>query len=175
MCCILGQADQDFYLSPYRLTDKPTGYGLVVRGSNPRKETILSKGGIGMKPKIKYWQNIEQIEKGWVIPAISKYSCPRQEYEKEADFDELHKDTLVQELIKNKYIICGDSHQYLAIPVFNDGYLMLSMRKWKEIMEEVYEICNPDLIEMPNFYMKCLCNVEENLPSISEAYKWISQ
>ena len=153
--------------------DKPTGYEPVVRGSNPREETILSKGGIDMKPKIKYWQNLEQIEKGWVIPAISKYSCPRQEYEKEAEFDDLHRDALVQELIKNKYIICGDSHQYVAIPVFNDGYLMLSMRKWREVMEEAYEICNPDLDEMPNFYMLCKCSVEENLPPITEGHRYV--
>lgn len=128
-----------------------------------------------MKPKIKYWQTLEQIEKGWVIPAATPYTCAHQYYEKEADFDEMHKDTLVQELVKNKYIICGDSHQYLAIPIFEDGYLMLSMRKWKEIMEEVYKICNPDLNEMPNFYMMCLCNVKENLPPKTEAHIWKSQ
>lgn len=125
-----------------------------------------------MKPKIKYWQTLEQIEKGWIIPSLNKYSCPRQEYEKEADFDDLHRDAIVQELIKNRYVICGDTHQNLAIPVFNDGYLMLSMKKWKEIMEEVYEICNPDLTEMPNFYMKCLCNIEENLPPVSTIHRW---
>lgn len=128
-----------------------------------------------MKPKIKYWQTLEQIEKGWIVPAIAPYTCAHQYYEKEADFDEMHRDTLVQELIKNKYIICGDSHQYLAIPVFEDGYLMLSMRKWKEVMEEVYKICNPDLNEMPNFYMMCLCNVKENLPPKTEAHIWKSQ
>lgn len=128
-----------------------------------------------MKPKIKYWQTLEQIEKGWVVPAIAPYTCAHQYYEKEADFDEMHRDTLVQELIKNKYIICGDSHQYLAIPVFEDGYLMLSMRKWKEVMEEAYKICNPDLNEVPNFYMMCLCNVEEKFPPKTEAHIWKSQ
>lgn len=128
-----------------------------------------------MKPRIKYWQTLEQIEKGWVMPAIAPYTCPHQYYEQEADFDEIHKDTLVQELIKHKYVICGDSHQYLAIPVFEDGYLMLSMRKWKEIMEEVYKICNPDLDEMPNFYMMCMCDVEEKLPPITEAHIWKNQ
>lgn len=126
-----------------------------------------------MKPKIKYWQNLEQLEKGWIIPAISEHSCLIQEYEKEAEFDDLHRDALVQELVKNKYIICGDSHQHLAIPVFNDGYLILSMRKWREIMEEVYEICNPDLDKMPNFYMLCKCDVEENLPPITEGHKYV--
>lgn len=128
-----------------------------------------------IKPRIKYWQTLEQIEKGWVVPAITPYTCSHQYYEKEVDFDEMHRDTLVQELIKNKYIICGDSHQYLAIPVFEDGYLILSMRKWKEIMEEAYKICNPDLNEMPNFYMMCLCNIEESLPPKTEAHIWKSQ
>ena len=123
-----------------------------------------------IKPKIKYWQTLEQIEEGWIVPIDNYNSEFRQYHEREADFDELHRDTLIQELIKNKYIICGDTHQDLAIPVFNDGYAMLSMRKWKEIMEEAYEICNPDLNEMPNFYMACLCNVEENLPPKTEAH-----
>ena len=81
----------------------------------------------------------------------------------------------VDYIVKNKYVICGDSHQHLAIPVFNDGYLILSMRKWKEIMEETYKICNPDLNEMPNFYMMCMCNVQENLPQTKEAHLWKSQ
>lgn len=128
-----------------------------------------------LKPKIKYWQTLEQIEKGWIIPTATEYGCCRCEYEKEADFTELHRDALVQELIKNKYIICGDSHQYLAIPVFEDGYLMLSMRQWREVMKEAFEICNPGLTEMPNFYMVCMCDVEENLPPITEAHKWTSR
>ena len=128
-----------------------------------------------MKPKIKYWQTLEQIEEGWTTPTIAPYMPSYRCYEQEVEFDELHRDTLIQELVKNKYVICGDSHQHLAIPVFDDGYLMLSMRKWKEIMEETYKICNPDLNEMPNFYMMCMCNVEENLPQTTEAHLWKSQ
>lgn len=128
-----------------------------------------------IKPKIKYWQTLEQIEEGWIVPIDNYNSSFRQYHEREADFDELHRDALIQELIKNKYVICGDTHQDLAIPVFNDGYTMLSMRKWKEIMEEAYEICNPDLNEMPNFYMSCLCSVEENLPPKTEAHIWKNQ
>ena len=128
-----------------------------------------------IKPKIKYWQTLEQIEEGRIVPIDNYNSSFRQYHEREAEFDELHRDTLIQELIKNKYVICGDTHQDLAIPVFNDGYAMLSMRKWKEIMEEAYEICNPDLNEMPNFYMSCLCSVEENLPPKTEAHIWKSQ
>ena len=128
-----------------------------------------------IKPKIKYWQTLEQIEEGWIVPIDNYNSGFRQYHEREVDFDELHRDALIQELIKNKYVICGDTHQDLAIPVFNDGYAMLSMRKWKEIMEEAYEICNPDLNEMPNFYMSCLCSVEENLPPKTEVHIWKNQ
>lgn len=124
-----------------------------------------------MKPKIKYWQNLEQLEKGWVVPAISGHSCLRQKYEKEAEFDELHKDALIQELIKNKYIICGDTHQYQAIPIFNDGYLLLSMRVWNELMQEAYDIMSDD-IYTHDFYMACLCQVEEKLPPTAEIHTW---
>lgn len=128
-----------------------------------------------MMPKIKYWQTLETLEKGWITPPAGQYSCAYQHYEKEANFDDFHKDVLIQEIVKNNYIICGDTHQYLAIPIFTDGYLILSMRKWQEIMEEVYKIYNPDLNEMPNFYMACLCNVEENLPPKTEAHIWKNQ
>ena len=42
-------------------------------------------------------------------------------------------------------------------------------------MEEAYEICNPDLNEMPNFYMSCLCSVKENIPPKTEAHIWKNQ
>lgn len=117
-----------------------------------------------MKPKIKYWQTLEGLEKGWVVPPISEYGCPHQYYEKEAPFDELHRDAIVQTLIYNKYIICGDTHQYKAIPIFNDGYVLLSMRVWAEIMKEAYEIMYPEDLSSPNFYMASLCAVDEVLP-----------
>jgi hypothetical protein len=124
-----------------------------------------------MKPKIKYWQTLKQLEKGWVIPALDSKSCPHQYYEKEAEFDELHRDTLLQELIQNKYIICGDTHQYQAIPIFNDGYLLLSMRVWNELMQEAYDIMSDD-IYTHDFYMACLCQVEEKLPPTAEIHTW---
>ena len=30
-------------------------------------------------------------------------------------FDEFHQDVLIQEIVKNNYIICGDTHQNFAI------------------------------------------------------------
>jgi hypothetical protein len=48
----------------------------------------------------------------------------------EADYDENYEDALIKELVDNQYIICGDTHQYKCIPVFDyDKYVILSMRK----------------------------------------------
>ena len=85
---------------------------------------------------------------------------------KECEFDEFHKDALIKELIKNDYIICGDTHQcpyFRCVPVFNDGYLVLSMRVWAGIMEEAYKISKKTNI-IPNFYMAALCDIDENVP-----------
>ena len=84
----------------------------------------------------------------------------------ECEFDEFHKDALIKELIKNNYIICGDTHQcpnFKCVPIFNDGYLVLSMRVWAEIMKEAYKISKKTNI-IPNFYMATLCDIKENIP-----------
>lgn len=84
---------------------------------------------------------------------------------KECDWDEWHEDALVRELVKNKYVICGDTHQHQMIPVFNDGYLILSMRKWAEVMDLAYVHINPTAWPEPWFYMASTCNVREKLPN----------
>ena len=121
-----------------------------------------------MKPKIKYWTTIEEAEKIHYKEALFPYESPRCFYQDEAEFDIFHEDALIQELVYNRYIICGDTHQNRCIPVFNDGYVLLSMRKWQEIMEIAYKICNPYETEVPNFYMATCCNVDENLPKIKK-------
>lgn len=83
---------------------------------------------------------------------------------KECEWDEWHEDALVQEIVNNKYIICGDTHQNMRIPVFSDGYLVLSMRKWAEVMSEAYLHINPIAWPEPWFYMASTCSVKENLP-----------
>lgn len=118
-----------------------------------------------MKPTIKYWQTFEQLQKGWSVSPTTLYDSPTQRYEEEAEFDELHEDALIQELVKNKYIICGDTHQNYAIPVFNDGYIMLSMRRWSEIMEDAYVYMDRDNHRDHDFYMACVCDIEEKLPN----------
>lgn len=86
---------------------------------------------------------------------------------KECEFDEFHQDALIKELVKNKYIICGDTHQcpdFKCVPIFNDGYLILSMRRWAEVMSEAYFQMNPAKHPEPWFYMASTCTVEENTP-----------
>ena len=59
------------------------------------------------------------------------------------------------------FFVCGDTHQELAIPVFEDGYVMLSMRKWAEIMEKAWLMSHD---EAPRFYLASLCEEKEVLP-----------
>ena len=48
----------------------------------------------------------------------------------EAEYDENYEDAIIKELVDNRYIICGDTHQYMYIPIFdNNTYVILSMRK----------------------------------------------
>ena len=69
----------------------------------------------------------------------------------EAPFDDAHKDAIIKELVENGYIICGDTHQaenHSCIPVFEDGYIFLSMRAWGALMAEAKA---PSLVEsMPS-------------------------
>lgn len=82
---------------------------------------------------------------------------------REAKYDEDIEDALIKELIEKEYIICGDTHQYYCLPVFeNNRYLELSMRKWGEIMTEVWKLRG--FTTRPNFYLKALCSEEEKLP-----------
>lgn len=177
MCCILEQAAQE-PLSPYRLMDKPIGYEPIIRGSNPRGETILySKGSVIMLlPKIIDWVSLEVLEDKQKIyervceaSPFSKESIKYADiapYGKEAELDELHEDALIKELVKNKYVICGDTHQHKAIPIFSDGYLLLSMRRWSKIMEDAY--VHIDVLNSardPWFYMATTCSVKENIPN----------
>ena len=86
---------------------------------------------------------------------------------RECAFDEFHEDLLIKELVNHKYIICGDTHQsgqHRCVPLFSDGYLLLSMRKWAEVMNEAHLYMNPLHHEPHLFYMKATCELEENLP-----------
>lgn len=96
------------------------------------------------------------------IPAKDDYIIGMEE----CPFDKSHYKGLIKELVKKKYIICGDTHQssdYNCIPVFEDGYLLLSMRRWAEIMRKAYMRRHP-FHSVPNFYMVCVCSIKEELP-----------
>lgn len=88
----------------------------------------------------------------------------------EAPFDKAHIELLTKELLDNNYVICGDTHQseeYNCIPVFNDGYLFLSMRTWAEVMAEVMNIkvgAHTNKYSYADFVMADLCSYDESLP-----------
>lgn len=126
-----------------------------------------------LKPKIIRWmtyEDLEQIQREIRI-GDAMYGCTPEVHE--APFDEFHQDILIQEIVKNNYIICGDTHQNFAIPIFNDGFLMLSMRRWAEIMDEAAMLMNPVAYVKGNyssasFYMACIGVVKENLPVLDK-------
>lgn len=95
-----------------------------------------------------------------------EYDNSYDKYIKEIDFNDFVEDILIKELVDNGYIISGDTHQYYAIPVFKDGYLMLSMRKWGEIMTKAYKLTKGQTSYIPNFYLKSLNDIEEVLPYV---------
>ena len=83
----------------------------------------------------------------------------------EADYDENYEDAIIKELVDNQYIICGDTHQYMCLPVFeNDEYVMLSMRKWGEVMAKAMNLIKGlDKYTYKDFYLASLCKKEEKL------------
>lgn len=102
-------------------------------------------------PKLIKWISLDTLEKGNYV---------------EADWNQKHYDVLIKTLVDNKYVICGDTHQCKAIPVFDDGYIMLSMRKWDEVMDDAAMLMDPWTYArtLPSFYMACSCSVKEKVP-----------
>ena len=86
---------------------------------------------------------------------------------KEAPYDDVHREIMVQYLIDNDYVICGDTHQSKYIPLFDDGDMMLSMRSWGDLMAEAINRKNPlNNYRYIDFYVACTCPLEEKLPKI---------
>lgn len=54
----------------------------------------------------------------------------------------------------------------MCLPVFeNDKYVMLSMRKWGEIMSKAMNLIeDSDKYQYRDFYLVSLCKKEEKLP-----------
>lgn len=94
-------------------------------------------------------------------------------YVSECNIDAFHIDALIQELVKNRYVICGDTHQRLAIPVFEDGYFFVSMRYWSEIMASAIYYIFPhravrERYSKSDFYMAATCRIKERFPNAFE-------
>lgn len=114
-----------------------------------------------MMPKIIEWVDEE------TLATDKRYKM--YPYDSECEADQKHIDVLVQELVNNKYVICGDTHQHKAIPVFDDGYLLMSMRSWAEVMAASVYCSFPSGAKRGgwgyrNFYMACNCPGKERLP-----------
>ena len=97
------------------------------------------------------WTNFEEIELG---------------IDTEAEFDTWHRERIIREIVNCNNIICGDTHQQNAIPVFTDGYVLVSMRVWADLMEEAYKLGHPSAVpyDYGNFYMAATCKIAENCP-----------
>lgn len=88
------------------------------------------------------------------------------EYREIDNFDDDIEDALIKELIEKKYVICGDTHQYMCLPVFDGNEcLELSMRKWGEIMAKAYNLKSKRSYTYKDFYLKVLCPINEELPN----------
>lgn len=87
-------------------------------------------------------------------------------YNEIKSYNDFYEDAIIKELVDNKYIICGDTHQYMCIPVFEDNeYIMLSMRKWGEVMAKAMNLIeDSDKYTYIDFYLVSLCKKEEKLP-----------
>ena len=106
--------------------------------------------------ELKEWKEVSYC--GFGCSYINKYT--------EADYDENYEDAIIKELVDNQYIICGDTHQNMCLPVFeHDEYIMLSMRKWGEIMAKAMNLIEgSDKYTYTDFYLISLCKKEEKLP-----------
>lgn len=85
-----------------------------------------------------------------------------------ADFDDEHRREIIKQLVKHKYVFCGDTHQsqdHYCVPLFKDGYIEVSMRVWGDIMAEAQNIINKtNKYKYLDFYMAAACAVPEKLP-----------
>ena len=108
----------------------------------------------------------EKIEKEstYGLPYYTSYY--KNKYKEIEEYNDFYEDAIVKELVDNKYIICGDTHQYMCLPVFeNDEYVMLSMRKWGEVMAKAMNLIEgSDKYQYIDFYLVSLCKKEEKLP-----------
>lgn len=120
---------------------------------------------------ISTWISLQDVEE--IYPKLKQEPIFRNSpIMNECEYDDKHRDIVINELVKHNYVICGDTHQswdHNGIPLFNDGYLMVSQRTWGEIMAEAYNLIQHNKGEEANydyrdFYIASLCKVEERIP-----------
>ena len=87
-------------------------------------------------------------------------------YNEIESYNDFYEDAIIKELVDNQYIICGDTYQYMCLPVFeNDIYVTISMRKWGEVMAKAMNLIEgSDKYTYKDFYLTSLCKKEEKLP-----------
>lgn len=108
-------------------------------------------------------------EKEWASVYYG-YGVPLEMYVytelEDENFSLKYREAIIRELIANDYVICGDTHQNICLPVFEDNYyVMLSMRTWSEIMAEAQNIKEKTKkYTYMDFYMACSCPLKEKLP-----------
>ena len=117
------------------------------------------------KKEVIKWVSWEEIEKN-PYQVKGFFNNITNGYWEIEDFTEEYEEAIIRALIYNNLLICGDTHQVKCIPVFeNDGYIMLSMRKWGELMAAAEEIRDSDNFHTYfEYYMACTCLKEERLP-----------
>ena len=118
-----------------------------------------------MKKVVKWVKNEELLEKEKKELYIGgNFSVDKY---KKIEPDEYYEDAIIRELIDNNYIICGDTHQELCIPIFeNNEYIELPMRKWGEIMAQVENLRTRkyNYYTYEDFYLTSLCGQQQRLP-----------
>ena len=114
-----------------------------------------------MKPvRVINWINLNDVER--FEDAKKIIASPIYD---EAPFDEAHKDAIIKELVDRHYLICGDTHQSRdvdGIPLFEDGYILVSMRVWGGLMAEAVNVVrHTDKYTYTDFYMASTCKFNE--------------
>ena len=116
--------------------------------------------------KVVKWIHSNELDDEIKIESIYGLSYYDNKYKEIEDYNDFYEDAIIKELVDNQYIICGDTHQYMCLPVFeNDEYVILSMRKWGEIMAKAMNLIEgSDKYTYRDFYLVSLCKKEEKLP-----------
>lgn len=119
------------------------------------------------KPKFIGWFSYKDIDEMFTTLAEIPALKDKLVYH-EAPYDAEHENAIITELVNNNYIICGDTHQsekHNCIPVFDDGYIFVSMRTWGGLMATARNIIEgEDIYTYIDFYMASTCKDKENLP-----------